>query len=222
MRTLRLIGRGASDTFESLLPFAALSLAWWVCVALVVPAPAATVALAALTDPRRRVDRPGWRDAVAALGGNLRRGWAVALLTLPFVAVLLANLAAYAGGGSRWALLVPLWSILLVVALAVALGSFSSAGLFGGTAVGSVSIALHVVLRRPLGTVSIVIGICLLAAIGTTLVVPLVLLVPALVAAVTNRFVLDTLDVPVPDPLERTAERQAEDAGHRAASRRGA
>ena len=32
MRTLRLIGRGLTDTLESLLPFTLLTLAWWVCL----------------------------------------------------------------------------------------------------------------------------------------------------------------------------------------------
>ena len=54
MGTLRLIGRGLTDTLESLLPFVLLTLAWWICLCLVIPAPAATVTLAAMTDPRRR------------------------------------------------------------------------------------------------------------------------------------------------------------------------
>ena len=49
MRTLRLIGRGASAPFEHLIPFALLSLGWWLCVGLILPGPAATVALASST-----------------------------------------------------------------------------------------------------------------------------------------------------------------------------
>ena len=97
MRTLRLIGRGLSDTLESLLPFTLLTLAWWVCLFLVIPAPAATVTLAAMADPRRAVDRPDWREALGAVRRNLWRGWGVVLAPLPFVAVLLANLSFYGG-----------------------------------------------------------------------------------------------------------------------------
>lgn len=221
MRTLRLIGRGASDTFEHLLPFALLSLGWWLCVLLVLPAPIATATLAALTDPRRSVDRPDWADVKTIFRDNLRRGWGVALLTLPVVAILIVNLASYAGGASRWALFVPLWSILLLVAVAVSLGAFAVAGLLGGTAPGAARIAVAVALRRPFRTFGIVIGLAFLVGLGSLLVVPLVMLVPALVAAIFNRFVLDTLDLPVPDPLAPTAEREEEERRRASASRHG-
>lgn len=221
MRTLRLIGRGTSDTFEHLLPFAVLSLAWWVGLILIVPAPVATVALAALTDPRRSIDRPEGRDVLAALRDNIRRGWGVALLTLPVVAVLIANLASYGGGASRWAILVPLWTILLFVAIAVALGAFAVAGLIGGTAPNAAKIAVMVALRRPFRTLGIVVGLGLLVALGSALVVPLVMIVPALVAAIVNRFVLDTLEIPIPDPLAPTPEREAEELRRASASRHG-
>lgn len=220
MRTLRLIGRGASDAFEHLLPFTLLTLGWWVCVALIVPAPAATVALAALTDPRRSVDRPDWRDAGAAVRDNLGRGWGVALLTLPVVAVLVANLGSYAGSVSRWALLVPLWFILLVIAVAVSLAAFAVAGLVGGTARGAAKLGLFVVLRRPLPWGAVVFAAALLVLLGGALVVPLALFVPALIAAIANRFVLDALAIPVVDPLAPTPEREAEER-HQAAPRAG-
>ncbi len=134
MRTLRLIGRGLTDTLESLLPFTLLTLAWWVCLCLVIPAPAATVTLAAMADPRRTVDRPDWREALGAVRRNLWRGWGVLLRLLPIVAVLLANLSFYGGGTDRWDVLVPLWTVLLVFALAVALYAFAVAGLTDATA----------------------------------------------------------------------------------------
>jgi uncharacterized membrane protein YesL len=221
MRTLRLIGRGASDTFEHLMPFAALSLGWWVCVALILPAPGATVALAALTDPRRSVDRPDWREAAATVRAHLLRGWGIALLTLPFLAVLAANLASYAGGSSRWALLVPLWTLLFVTALAVLLGAVSIAGLLNSSAVDSVKLAFFVALRRPFRTLAILLVLAFVVLLGTLLVVPLVMLVPALVAAVVNRFVLDTLGIPVPDPLAPTPEREEEERRRASASRFG-
>lgn len=221
MRTIRLVGRGFSDTLEHLLPFAVLSLAWWVGLALVVPAPAATIALAAMTDPRRSIDRPEWRDVLQTLRNNIRRGWGVAILTLPVVAVLIANLASYGGGASRWALLVPLWTILLIVAIAVALGAFAVAGLLGGTAPNAAKIAVLVALRRPFRTLAIVVILGGVIALGAGLVVPLVMIVPALVAAIVNRFVLDALDVPIPDPLAPTAERQAEELRRASSSRRG-
>src|SRR5215213_10118291 len=134
MRTLRLIGQGLTDTLESLLPFTLLTLAWWVCLCLVIPAPAATVTLAAMADPRRAADRPDWREALRAVRRNLWRGWGVVLRLLPIVAVLLANLSFYGGRTERWDVLVPLWTVLLVFALAVTLYAFAVAGLTDATA----------------------------------------------------------------------------------------
>ena len=221
MRTLRLIGRGASDTFEHLIPFAVLSLCWWACVALIVPAPGATLALAALTDPRRSVDRPEWREVVPIVRANLVRGWRLALLTLPFLAVLAANLGSYAGANSRWALLVPLWTLLFVTALAVLLAAVSVAGLLDTPALDSVKLGVLVALRRPFRTLAILVVLGLIVAVGTLLVVPLVMPVPALVAAMVNRFVLGTLGIAVPDPLAPTAEREEEERRRASASRFG-
>src|SRR5215210_5854305 len=149
MRTLRLIGRGLSDTLESLLPFTLLTLAWWVCLFLVIPAPAATVTLAAMADPRRAVDRPDWREALGAVRRNLWRGWGVVLPPLPFVAVLLANLSFYGGRTDRWNVLVPLWTVLRVFVLAVALYAFAVAGLTDAPAWSAVKLAGLLVARRP-------------------------------------------------------------------------
>ncbi|HEX5992028.1 MAG TPA: hypothetical protein VFY70_05625, partial [Thermomicrobiales bacterium] len=129
MRTLRLVGRGLTDTLESLLPFMLLTLAWWVCLCLVIPAPAATVTLAAMADPRRAVARPDWRETLGAVRRNLWRGWGVILPFLPFVVVLLANLSFYGGRTDRWDVLVPLWTVLLVFAFAGVLYAFAVAGL---------------------------------------------------------------------------------------------
>jgi hypothetical protein len=53
----------------------------------------------------------------------------------------------------------------------------------------------------------------LIVAVGVLfaiLVVPFILFMPAFVAAVFNRFVLSSLRVSIPNPLEPTAERTAE------------
>jgi len=221
MQTLRMIGRGASDTLEHLLPFTLLTLGWWVCVLLIVPAPAAMVALAAMTDPRRSVDRPEWREAVAAVRGALGRGWGVALLTLPVVAVLVANLSYYGDRVSRWGLLIPLWTLLLLIATAVTLQAFAVAGLTGAGAWPAVKQAVILTLLRPGRSLALVLFAVLLAVIGGALVVPLVLFVPALVAAVAARFVLSGLGVPIPDPLDPTEERRAEEQKRAASSRFG-
>ncbi len=210
METLRLLWRSAADTLEHLVPFVLATLAWWLCLLLILPAPAATVALTALTDPRRGTERPSWREALALARGGFRRGWGVALLTVPVVAVLLANLAYYGARASRWGVLIPLWSLLLLLAVAVALQAFAVAGL---TAVGpatAVKRAALLTLLRP-GRSLLLVGFGLLAvAVGGALVVPLVMIVPALVAAASDRFVLAGLGLTVPDPLAPTDERRVE------------
>ena len=221
MRTLRLIGRGLADTLEHLLPFTLLTLAWWASQLLVVPGPAATVALFAMTDPRRAVDRPEWREAVAAVRVNLRRGWGLALLTLPVLAVLFANLDYYGRGGSRWAILVPLWTVLLLLAIAVALYAFAVAGLTDA--------GIKLALKRgailagiaPFRALAVTVIFWLLISIGGVLVVPLVMFMPAAIAAIVNRVVLYGLGLPVVDPLAPTEEREAEERARASASKFG-
>jgi uncharacterized membrane protein YesL len=221
MGTLRLIGRGLKDTLESLLPFALLTLAWWVCLFLVIPAPAATVTLAAMTDPRRAVDRPDWREVLGVARRSLWRGWGVVLLPLPFVAVLLANLSFYGGGTDHWGVLVPLWTLLLLFVLAGALYAFAVAGLTDATAWSATKRAGLLVVRRPGQALVVAVVVLFVIAVGAALVVPLVMFVPALTAAVVNRVVLDSLGLPVLDPLVPTEERLVEEQRRAAASRFG-
>jgi uncharacterized membrane protein YesL len=221
MRTLRLIGRGLTDTLENLLPFALLTLAWWVCLFLVIPAPAATVTLAAMADPRRAVDRPDWREALRSVRRYLWRGWGVVLLPLPFVAVLLANLSFYGGRTDHWDVLIPLWTVLLLFALAVALYAFAVAGLTDATAWSATKLAGLLVARRPGQALVVAVVVLFVIAAGAALVVPLVMFVPALTAAVVNRVVLDGLGLTVLDPLTPTAERLVEEQRRAAASRFG-
>jgi uncharacterized membrane protein YesL len=221
MGTLRLIGRGLTDTLESLLPFALLTLAWWICLCLVIPAPAATVTLAAMTDPRRAVTRPDWREALDVVRRSLWRGWGVVLPFLPFVAVLLVNLSFYGGGTDRWGALVPLWTLLLLFALAGALYAFAVAGLTDATAWSAAKRAGLLVVQRPGQALVVAVVVLSVIAVGAALVVPLVMLVPALIAAVVNRVVLDGLGLPVLDPLAPTDERLVEEQRRAAASKFG-
>jgi len=221
VRALRLIGRGFSDTLEHLLPYTLLTLAWWLGVLLLFSAPAATVALSAMTDPRRAVNRPEWRDAVAVARDNLRRGWAVALLTVPFVLVLAANLSTYGTSESRWSLLAPLWTVLLLLALTVALSGFAITGLTNAPAPLAAKQAALLVGARPLRALALAIVTLVLVAVGGALVVPMVLFVPALIASIVNRLVLDGLGLPVVDPLTPTDERIAEEQRRAAGSRFG-
>ena len=212
---MRLIGRGLSDTLEHLLPFSLLTLGWWAAMLLVVPGPGATLALFGMTDPRRAVDPPEWREAVRATRRNLRRGWAIALLAAPLSVVLLWNLSAYAYGSGRFGWLVPLWLLLLGLLLAVGLYACSVSALMDQPAWAALKRAAALVGLRPGRALATVLVGWLLVAVGGALVVPLVMLVPALVAALVNRVVLDGLGVSVVDPLAPTTERLREERTRR-------
>ncbi len=221
MGALRLVGRGCRDTVQQLLPFVVLTLTWWLCVGLVLPAAPATVVLAAMTDPRRAADRPEWREAVRWVWANLGRGWVVAALTLPPVAVLFANLSFYGDRATGWGLLVPLWTLLLLIGIAVCLYAFAVAGLTEGPATATVRSALWLVLARPFRALAVALVAVVLVGLGRALVLPLAIVVPALVAAIVNRVVLDGLGLPVVDPMAPTDERMAEERQRSSASRFG-
>ena len=215
MGTVRLIGRGLSDTLEHLLAFSLLTLGWWVAVLLVVPGPGATLALFGMVDPRRAIDRPEWRDAVRETRRNLRRGWALALLAAPLPGVLLWNLSAYAYGSGRFGWLVPLWLLMLGLLVAAALYACAVTALMEQPAWDALKGAAALVGFRPGRALATALVSWLLVAIGGALVVPLVMFVPALLAALVNRVVLDGLGVPVPDPLAPTEERAREERTRR-------
>lgn len=221
MRALRLIGRGLSDTLEHLLPFTLLTLGWWAGVLLVVTAPAATLSLFAMTDPRRAVDRPEWREARDVARRGFRRGWVLALVTVPVLSVLFANLNYYGRGSSRWDLFVPLWLLLMLLALVIALQAFAIAALTDAPALVALRQSALLVALRPVRAIVVAVVLLLVVAAGTALVVPAVMFVPALVAAVVNRVALDGLGLPIADPLAPTAEREAEERARASSSRFG-
>jgi hypothetical protein len=134
---------------------------------------------------------------------------------------LLANLSFYSGGTGRWDVLVPLWTVLLVFALAVALYAVAVAGLTDATAWSATKRAGLLVVRRPGQALAVAVVVLFVIAVGAALVVPLVMFVPALIAAVVNRVVLDGLGSPVLDPLAPTDERLVEEQRRATASRFG-
>ena len=152
---------------------------------------------------------------------SLWRGWGVVLPFLPFVAVLLVNLSFYGGGTDRWGVLVPLWTLLLLFALAGALYALAVAGLTDATVWSATKRAGLLVVQRPGQAPRGRDRGFFVIAVGAALVVPLVMLVPALIAAVVNRVVLDGLGLPVLDPLAPTDERLVEEQRRAAASKFG-
>ena len=221
MKTVRLILRGFSDTLEHLLPFSLATLAWWAAMVLVIPGPGATIALFAITDPRRAVDRPDWREGLSLAASRSGRGWLVTLVTLPLVAVVLLNLRTYAGSGSRWSLLTPLWAYLLLFGVTLTLYAFSLSAVTDLPFGRSIQRAALLVVAFPIRSAAVTFVLLFIVAAGGLLVVPLVMFVPALAAAVINRTVLTGLGLPIVDPLAPTPEREVEERRRSSTSRFG-
>ena len=210
MRFLRLVGRGARDTFDQFLPLILFSLAWWVTVALVVTAPPATATLFAMADPRRQSSVPDWSDAVTTFRLVFLRSWAVALWTIPLTAILLWNLLFFGGTEQTLALLAPLWTLMILLLLILA-GYAQS--VIGTQAVGvrdAFRAATFLLVSRPLTSLALLIFLLVLLGVMTILVVPLILIGPGLIASIINRFVLAGLDIEVIDPNRPTPERTVE------------
>ncbi|MEJ7763076.1 MAG: hypothetical protein WKF80_09830 [Thermomicrobiales bacterium] len=216
MKLLRLIGKSLSDVFEHLLTFIVASVLWWLCVLSVVLAPPATVALFAFTDPRRSIDRPEFAEVRAGLRRQALASWKLSLATIPFVALLVWNLGFYGGTDNTFALLAPLWFVLLLAGVAITLCANAVMGLTGAPIGSSLRQAAFVALGAPFATVIVLVVILVYVLAGIATVVPLVLIVPPLVTSLVNRLVLRQLRIPVLDPLTPTEERLHEEQRRRA------
>lgn len=210
MRAFRLIGRGLSDTLEQLLRFTLLTLAWWGCTLLIVPVGPATITLFAMTDPRRIGDVPDWSEAIRIGRRSWRRGWLILLATAPFMFVLVWNIRAFATSSSQIVVLEPLWLLLLLIVGSICALALSTAALLDLPAAMALRQGLQLVGAHPLRCIVMALALWLIVALGSALVVPMVMFVPALVAAIGNRFALDGLGIPVADPLAPTEERERE------------
>jgi len=186
------------------------SLAWWVCIALVVPGPPATATLFAMADPRRHSSVPEWGDAVATFRGAFLRSWAVVLWTIPLVLILLWNLFFFGGTDQRLAFLAPLWALMILFLLVLTTYAMAVLGALDTGVKDTFRAAGFLLIGRPLTSLALLLFFVALLLVLTLLVVPLILLGPGLSASIINRFVLAGLDIEVLDPNAPTPERSME------------
>jgi len=210
VRFLGLIWRGIRDVFEQFTMMVLLSLAWWVCLLTVVLAPPATVTLFALADPRRIVNRPDFSDAVAVFRTAFKRGWLIALATVPALAVLAWNILFFSNSSSFLAAFIPLWMIMLISIFILSIYMFSVAGTMESGLRNAFRGAMYVLVSRPFSGIVLSVAIVAVGAVFTVLVLPMIALGPAILAGVVNRFVLTGLHVEIIDPYAPTNERQVE------------
>jgi hypothetical protein len=222
-RGLRIIFRGLSDTLENLLEFVLCSLSWWLCCLTVVLAPGAVVALFAAANPRitSSFDRPGPRAFVGSAVRHLRSGWKLTLITAPVLALLTYNVWFYGAAVGSLSFLTPAWLVLLFIGSLITLSAFSMVALLDEPPLSALRAAAILTGAR-VGH-ALVVGLLLycLIILGGVLVVPLVMFLPATVAATINRLVLDGLRIPVHDPLAPTDERRVEELAGRERKRFG-
>lgn len=235
MQTLRIVKRGLADAFEHLLAFSLWSLTWWVGMApaavvglsqswlallVMIPTSGMTVALFAMTDPRRAIDRPSYGEGFRVAVRSFKRGALLALVTLPIVAVLLRNITFYSENPGRFGVLVPLWAALLITGLAITLTSFAVLALLETSVPTALKAGLVIVFSRPGRAIVIFTMLLVIVALSAVLVIPAVVIAPAIIAAIVNRWVLAGMEVSVPDPSAPTEERLQEQRD-RGAGRRG-
>lgn len=207
MRALRIVGRGLKDTYEHLFGYVLASIGWWLTALLIVTLPAGTLTLYMVTDPRRAIDRPDWRESASFMRSSLGRGWLLALVTLPIPIVLFLNLYSFAGTDNWLAFLTPLWVVLLVIGGMVSFLSFSTMSLLSGGLSASLKRAGYVAAAAPVRTVLVFVLLLLVSFVCWITVVPAILLAPAIIGATLNRLVLDVFEIPVIDPSKPTDER---------------
>jgi uncharacterized membrane protein YesL len=213
-RGVRIFFRGLSDTLEHLLAFVLYSIAWWVCCFTIVFGPGALVALFAATDPRTSsaIDGLGVREFFGEARRRFGSGWKLALVTLPFLAILIHNLWFYQDTESDLGFLAPAWFILLFFGSLIAMTSFSVMALFNESWKSSLRIGAILTGARLFQALAAGFFLWILLLIGVYLVVPFFILLPATIAATFNRLTLNALNIPINDPLAPTEERRAEEA----------
>jgi len=231
VRFVSLTWRGIRDVFEQLMFMATLSLGWWLCVAplaagvflflltpLAAPVtvltsfliPPATVTLFAMADPRRMVSKPDFHDVLQTFAGSVKQGWSIGAVTVPFLIILFWNVTFFTGQATILAAFVPLWVIIFVFLFILMLYMFSLAGTMESRLRNAFRGGMFVLITRPFTAALLSILIMVVGVLFTLMVLPMLLIGPAMMAAVINRFVLDALQVEVVDPNAPTSERMYE------------
>lgn len=212
MLFFKLIWLGVKDAFGQFMTYALLSILWWFCALLIIPGPPATVALTSVTDPRRKGAAPEFADALDVFKSSWKRSWGIALFTIPFLMMLFWNVSYFAGADHFLASMIPLWLIMLVIISAVTIYAFSVAGTMESGVRNAFRGSLYILISRPFMGLGLVIFVLILTLVLGVLVLPMLLIGPALIACIVNRFTLAILGEEIEDPLAPTPERADEKA----------
>lgn len=208
MLSVRIVLRGLRDTIEHILGFIVATLGFWIGLLSVVFAPSAALTLFYVADPRHGIqtERPTGASTLRYLKEHWLRSWALGLATVPVLALLFYNLVFYGSHSGTLGALTPLWAVLFVLGLMIALASFSACALLDRSAQASLRLGFLITGKALPRYALVAVLIAILSFIGAFLIVPVVLFLPATIAAIVNRMALSVLDITVPDPNAPTAE----------------
>ncbi len=210
MRFPRLFLRGLKDAYDQFVLVMVVSVLWWVSVVLILPGPPATIALFRIMDPRNVVQMPELKDFFRIMRERAGTAWGIAGLTVPVLLVLIWNMLFFQGGDSGFALMVPLWFVMIVIGFTLMLFAFATAAAMDSRVRNAFRGATYLLVMWPFSSVLAIVGLALVMSIFAVLVLPIFLFGPGVMAAVINRFVLDGYNIDVLDPNAPTDERSSE------------
>jgi uncharacterized membrane protein YesL len=210
VRFFRLFLRGLKDAYDQFVLLMIVSVLWWVCAALIVPGPPATVALFRMMDPRNAIQMPEVADFFRILRQNFRTAWMVALFTVPVIVVLTWNMLFFRETDSIFAIMVPLWFVMIAITFMLMMYAFATVAAMESYTRNAFRGSIYILVMWPFTSALLFVLLALLSALFAVLVLPLILFGPGVAAAVINRFVLAGYDIEVIDPGAPTVERAYE------------
>jgi hypothetical protein len=216
VHALKLGLRAYRDFYDQIWWLLLLLVLWWLLNVTVVFGPAATLLLFHEADPRQGIweDRLGPRGSVQFLIQNFARGWKLALMTLPAVALVAFNLNYYGHADGALGALSPIWFLLLIVFAIATCVIFAVAAVTGEDATTAWKSGARITLvRMPALVMLILITAIVPAMILTSVLIfayPLFFVIPGLVATALSRYALTALKLQAPSPNQPTEERLRE------------
>lgn len=210
MRFIRLFLRGLKDAYDQFILVMIVSVLWWVSAVLIVPGPPATVALFRMMDPRNQVHAQELGDFFRTLRATFVTAWGIAGITLPLMLILSWNAVFFRGSDTFFALLVPLWYVMIFLLMLLTLYALATVAAMESGVRNAFRGATYLMVMWPFSSGLMLVLLAIFSSILAVLVLPLILFGPGIAAAVINRFALAGYDIEVIDPNAPTTERTTE------------
>lgn len=228
MEFLKILWRGLRDVYDQFAWFMLLSVLVWLCalpfyfgyafatLALIfVPiavltfalVPSALTTLFYATDPRLIVHKPDFGDLKSVFTSSFVRSWKIALVTILPLMMIGWNIRFFAGSDHMLAVFVPLWVIMWVFLFVLTLYMFCLAGTHESGVRNAFRGGMYVLVKYPFRALFLSLFTLMVGWVFTVALLPMIVIGPAMFAAIVNRFVFNALEVYVIDPNSPTDER---------------